>query len=166
METLVKMAPTKEEELKLRNFTGDLSKLGSAERFLKALLDIPFSFKRVDAMLYRANFESEINYLRKSFETLEVCWFTLHSSSYDKWLHMNFYIRHLLSTIACKVLLPVIKDVTSRVIWCQFLDCTTANVQNIVIIFCNKLFIHNRRLEQFIAYRSLAFSDCQLGTCT
>ncbi|CAL4916282.1 unnamed protein product [Urochloa decumbens] len=71
LETLVKMAPTKEEELKLRNFTGDLSKLGSAERFLKAVLDIPFSFKRVDAMLYRANFESEINYLRKSFETLE-----------------------------------------------------------------------------------------------
>jgi hypothetical protein len=100
------MAPTKEEELKLRNFTGDLSKLGSAERFLKALLDIPFSFKRVDAMLYRANFESEINYLRKSFETLEVCWFTLHSSFYDQWLHMNLYIRHLLSTIACK-------DVTS-----------------------------------------------------
>ncbi|KAL5663597.1 hypothetical protein ACJX0J_023705, partial [Zea mays] len=71
LETLVKMAPTKEEELKLRNFTGDSSKLGSAERFLKAVLDIPFSFKRVDAMLYRANFESEINYLRKSFETLE-----------------------------------------------------------------------------------------------
>jgi len=78
------MAPTKEEELKLRNFTGDLSKLGSAERFLKALLDIPFSFKRVDAMLYRANFESEINYLRKSFETLEVCfqaWFRLQDFS-------------------------------------------------------------------------------------
>ncbi|KAJ1295906.1 hypothetical protein BS78_01G259200 [Paspalum vaginatum] len=71
LETLVKMAPTKEEELKLRNFTGDLSKLGSAERFLRAVLDIPFSFKRVDAMLYQANFEREINYLRKSFETLE-----------------------------------------------------------------------------------------------
>ena len=73
LETLVKMAPTKEEELKLRDFNGDLSKLGSAERFLKAVLDIPFAFKRVDAMLYRANFETEINYLRKSFETLEVC---------------------------------------------------------------------------------------------
>jgi hypothetical protein len=36
------------------------------------VLDIPFAFKRVDAMLYRANFESEINYLMKSFETLEV----------------------------------------------------------------------------------------------
>ena len=73
LETLVKMAPTKEEELKLRDYNGDLSKLGSAERFLKAVLDIPFAFKRVDAMLYRANFETEINYLRKSFETLEVC---------------------------------------------------------------------------------------------
>ncbi|XP_039832275.1 formin-like protein 4 isoform X2 [Panicum virgatum] len=39
LETLIKMAPTKEEELKLRNFTGDLSKLGSAERFLKAACD-------------------------------------------------------------------------------------------------------------------------------
>jgi Formin Homology 2 Domain len=72
LETLVKMAPTKEEELKLRNFSGDLSKLGSAERFLKAVLDIPFAFKRVDAMLYRANFETEINYLKNSFQTLEV----------------------------------------------------------------------------------------------
>jgi hypothetical protein len=71
LETLVKMAPTKEEELKLRDYSGDLSKLGSAERFLKAVLDIPFAFKRVDAMLYRANFETEINYLRNSFETLE-----------------------------------------------------------------------------------------------
>ncbi|KAL5682703.1 hypothetical protein ACJX0J_009088, partial [Zea mays] len=71
LETLAKMAPTKEEELKLRNFTGDISKLGSAERFLRALLDIPFCFKRVDAMLYRANFDGEINYLRKSFQTLE-----------------------------------------------------------------------------------------------
>lgn len=72
METLVKMAPTKEEELKLRDYNGDASKLGSAELFLKAVLDIPFAFKRVDAMLYRANFETEINYLMKSFETLEV----------------------------------------------------------------------------------------------
>ena len=67
------MSPTKEEEVKLRDYSGDLEKLGTAERFLKTVLDIPFAFKRVDAMLYRANFETEINYLRKSFETLEVC---------------------------------------------------------------------------------------------
>ncbi|KAG1366898.1 putative Formin-like protein 8 [Cocos nucifera] len=80
LETLVKMTPTKEEELKLRDYNGDLSKLGSAERFLKAVLDIPFAFKRVDAMLYRANFETEVNYLRKSFETLEAACEDLRSS--------------------------------------------------------------------------------------
>ncbi|KAK7275117.1 hypothetical protein RIF29_16224 [Crotalaria pallida] len=42
-------------KIKLKNYDGDLSKLGSAERFLKAVLDIPFAFKRVEAMLYRAN---------------------------------------------------------------------------------------------------------------
>ncbi|XP_008805689.3 formin-like protein 8 [Phoenix dactylifera] len=80
LETLVKMTPTKEEELKLRHYNGDISKLGSAERFLKAVLDIPFAFQRVDAMLYRANFEIEINYLRKYFETLEAACEDLRSS--------------------------------------------------------------------------------------
>jgi hypothetical protein len=73
LETLVKMAPTKEEEIKLREYSGDISKLGSAEQFLKTVLDIPFAFKRVEAMLYRANFDTEVKYLRKSFQTLEVC---------------------------------------------------------------------------------------------
>lgn len=72
LENLVKMAPTKEEEIKLVNYKDDVSKLDSAERFLKSLLDIPFAFKRVDAMVYRANFESEIKYLMQTFETLEV----------------------------------------------------------------------------------------------
>ncbi|CAL9115910.1 unnamed protein product [Musa textilis] len=80
LETLVKMAPTKEEELRLRDYTGDVSKLGLAERFLKTVLDIPFAFKRVDAMLYRATFETEVNYLMKSFETLEAACEDLRSS--------------------------------------------------------------------------------------
>lgn len=80
LETLVKMALTKEEEIKLKTYDGDLSRLGSAERFLKAVLDIPLAFKRIEAMLYRANFETEVNYLRKSFQTLEVCPF-LYSMS-------------------------------------------------------------------------------------
>ncbi|PHT83378.1 Formin-like protein 1 [Capsicum annuum] len=71
LESLVKMAPTKEEEIKLRDYNGDTSKLGSAERFLKAILDVPFAFKRVEAMLYRANFDAEVKDLRKSFQTLE-----------------------------------------------------------------------------------------------
>ena len=73
LESLLKMAPTKEEERKLNEYKDDSPvKLGPAERFLKAVLDVPFAFKRVDAMLYIANFETEVDYLKKSFETLEV----------------------------------------------------------------------------------------------
>lgn len=73
LESLLKMAPTKEEERKLKEYKDDSPfKLGPAEKFLKAVLDVPFAFKRVDAMLYIANFESEVEYLKKSFETLEV----------------------------------------------------------------------------------------------
>ena len=79
LETLVKMAPTKEEEIKLRDYSGDISKLGTAERFLKAVLDIPYAFRRVEAMLYRANFDTEVKYLRKSFQTLEVLSTTISS---------------------------------------------------------------------------------------
>ncbi|KAG0480826.1 hypothetical protein HPP92_011422 [Vanilla planifolia] len=73
LETILRMAPTREEEHKLRESEDDTQVLlGPAERFLKALLDIPFAFKRLDAMLYISNFEFEVNYLKKSFETLEL----------------------------------------------------------------------------------------------
>lgn len=67
------MAPTKEEERKIKEFKDESPfKLGPAEKFLRAMLDIPFAFKRVDAMLYIANFDSEVEYLKRSFETLQV----------------------------------------------------------------------------------------------
>ncbi|GJZ32592.1 putative reverse transcriptase domain-containing protein [Tanacetum coccineum] len=65
------MAPTKEEEIKLRDYKGEMSKLGSTKRFIKEIFDIPCTFKRVEAMLYGANFETEIKYLSTSFTTLE-----------------------------------------------------------------------------------------------
>lgn len=72
------MAPTKEEEQKLKEFKETSPfKLGPAEKFLKAVLDIPFAFQRINAMLYIANFDSEVEYLKRSFETIEV-----HMSSY------------------------------------------------------------------------------------
>uniref|UniRef100_A0A803KTR7 Formin-like protein n=1 Tax=Chenopodium quinoa TaxID=63459 RepID=A0A803KTR7_CHEQI len=82
LESLLKMAPTHEEERKLREYN-DRSplKLGPAEKFLKAVLDhVPSAFKRVDAMLYIATFDSEIEYLRKSFETLEAACAELRNS--------------------------------------------------------------------------------------
>lgn len=73
LESLLRMGPTKEEERKLKAFKDESPfKLGTAEAFLRAVLDIPFAFKRVDAMLYIANFESEIEHLKRSFGTLEV----------------------------------------------------------------------------------------------
>lgn len=80
LETLTKMSPSKEEEIRLKEYKGDISKLGPAERFLKGLLDIPFAFKRVDAMLYRASFKEEVIYIRKSFKTLEAASEELKSS--------------------------------------------------------------------------------------
>uniref|UniRef100_A0A7N0UQ54 Formin-like protein n=1 Tax=Kalanchoe fedtschenkoi TaxID=63787 RepID=A0A7N0UQ54_KALFE len=81
LESLLKMAPTKEEERKLKEYKDDSPlKHGVAERFLNAMLDIPFAFKRVDALLYVANFESEVEYLKKSFMTLEAACDELRSS--------------------------------------------------------------------------------------
>ncbi|KAK4345316.1 hypothetical protein RND71_035492 [Anisodus tanguticus] len=69
LESLVKMAPTKEER-KLKDIKDESSfKLGPAEKFVKAVLDIPFAFKRADAMLYIACLDSEV---KRSFQTLEV----------------------------------------------------------------------------------------------
>lgn len=78
LESLLKMAPTKEEERKLKEYKDETPvKLGPAEKFLKAVLDVPFAFKRVEAMLYISNFESEVEYLKRSFQTLEVYFVTV-----------------------------------------------------------------------------------------
>ncbi|CAJ1824676.1 unnamed protein product [Sphenostylis stenocarpa] len=72
LESLLRMAPSKEEERKLREYKEDSpAKLGLAEKFLKAVLDVPFAFKRIEAMLYIASFESEVEYLQTSFQTIE-----------------------------------------------------------------------------------------------
>lgn len=72
LEALVKMVPTKDEEDKLSSYKGDINELGSAEKFVRAMLNVPFAFPRVEAMLYRETFEDEIIHLRNSFSMLEV----------------------------------------------------------------------------------------------
>ncbi|XAR57662.1 hypothetical protein NMG60_11025903, partial [Bertholletia excelsa] len=71
LEALVKMVPTKEEEAKLSSYKGDVNELSSAEQFVLAMLNVPFAFSRVEAMLYRETFEDEAVHLRKSFSMLE-----------------------------------------------------------------------------------------------
>ncbi|GAB4846223.1 hypothetical protein Ancab_025220 [Ancistrocladus abbreviatus] len=80
LETLLKMAPTAEEELKLRLFNGDLSQLGPAERFLKVLVDVPFAFKRLEALLFMSTMEEEFAVVKESFTTLEIACKELRSS--------------------------------------------------------------------------------------
>ncbi|KAG6403527.1 hypothetical protein SASPL_135751 [Salvia splendens] len=81
LESLLKMAPSKEEERKLREYKDESPiKLGPAERFLKAVVDIPHAFRRVEALLYASNFESEVDYLIKSFATLEAACEELRTS--------------------------------------------------------------------------------------
>ncbi|KAL0539954.1 hypothetical protein IC582_024176 [Cucumis melo] len=81
LESLLKMAPTEEEERSLKEYKDDSPfKLGPAEKFLKVVLDVPFAFKRVDAMLYMANFDSEVEYLVRSFTTLEAACTELKNS--------------------------------------------------------------------------------------
>ncbi|XP_014498111.1 formin-like protein 1 [Vigna radiata var. radiata] len=88
LESLLRMAPSKEEERKLREHKDDSpSKLGLAEKFLKAVLDVPFAFKRIEAMLFIGSFESEVDYLRTSFQTLEAaCEELRHSRMFLKLL--------------------------------------------------------------------------------
>ncbi|KAK7269358.1 hypothetical protein RIF29_22083 [Crotalaria pallida] len=80
LEALVKMVPTKEEEGKLFSYNGDINELGSAEKFVRAMLSVPFAFQRVEGMLYRETFEDEIVHLRNSFSMLEEACKELRSS--------------------------------------------------------------------------------------
>lgn len=80
LQTLLKMAPTTDEELKLRLYNGDLSRLGPAERFLKVLVDIPFAFKRLESLLFMCSFEEEASMAKESFATLEAACTELRKS--------------------------------------------------------------------------------------
>ncbi|KAJ6677750.1 FORMIN-RELATED [Salix viminalis] len=72
LQTLLKMAPTSEEELKLRLYAGDISQLGPAERFLKVLVEIPFAFRRIEALIFMSSLQEEVSSLKESFATLEL----------------------------------------------------------------------------------------------
>ncbi|PON51939.1 Formin, FH2 domain containing protein [Trema orientale] len=80
LQSLLKVQPTTEEELKLRLFTGDLLQLGPAERFLKVLVDIPFAFKRLESLLFMCSFQEEVSSVKESLTTLEVASNKLRSS--------------------------------------------------------------------------------------
>ncbi|OEL18266.1 Formin-like protein 10 [Dichanthelium oligosanthes] len=71
LETILRMKPTDEEEQKLRLYNGDFSQLGLAEQVMKALIDIPFAFKRIDALLFMSSLQEDASSLGDSFLQLE-----------------------------------------------------------------------------------------------
>ncbi|KAK1430961.1 hypothetical protein QVD17_14112 [Tagetes erecta] len=80
VQTLIKTAPTADEELKLRMYNGDLSHLGTAERFLKILIEIPFAFKRLESLLFMCTFQEDESTIKESFTTLEAACVELRKS--------------------------------------------------------------------------------------
>lgn len=80
LQTMLKMAPTTEEELKIRLFSGELSQLGPAERFLKAISEIPFVFKRIESLHFMSSFQDDVTSLKESYAILEVASEVLRNS--------------------------------------------------------------------------------------
>ncbi|CAH2054624.1 unnamed protein product [Thlaspi arvense] len=83
LESLSRMAPSEEEERKLKSFSDDddsMSKLAPSESFLKELLKVPFVFKRVDALLSVATFDSKIDHLKGSFGVIQAACEELRNS--------------------------------------------------------------------------------------
>ncbi|KFK38213.1 hypothetical protein AALP_AA3G083500 [Arabis alpina] len=72
LESLSRIAPSEEEERKLKSYSDDsVTKLSPSERFLKELLNVPFVFKRVDALLSVASFDSNVEHLKRSFSIIQ-----------------------------------------------------------------------------------------------
>lgn len=73
LEKLSRISLTKEEEATILNFSGDHAKLADAESFLYHLLKaVPSPFPRIDAMLFKSNYDTEILHLKKSIQNLEL----------------------------------------------------------------------------------------------
>ncbi|XP_042374691.1 formin-like protein 15 isoform X2 [Zingiber officinale] len=73
LEALKEMIPSRDEEIKLKQYKEKPPlNLGPAESFLKSVISILYAFKRVVALLYISNFDSEVNYLNDLFRTLKI----------------------------------------------------------------------------------------------
>ncbi|KAL6622891.1 hypothetical protein ACP70R_032770 [Stipagrostis hirtigluma subsp. patula] len=72
LQMLIQSVLTNEEDLKLKYLKDDpFPNLCPIEALLKAILDVPFAFKRMKAMLYISRFHLEINQLRMAYATFE-----------------------------------------------------------------------------------------------
>ncbi|TKY69777.1 Formin protein 8 [Spatholobus suberectus] len=73
IEKLGRVAPTEEEQSLILAYEGDPSKLAAAESFLHHILKaVPSAFKRLNALLFRLNYDSEIVEIKEFLQTLEL----------------------------------------------------------------------------------------------
>ncbi|KAL2349351.1 hypothetical protein Fmac_003351 [Flemingia macrophylla] len=73
IEKLGRVAPTEEEQSVILAYEGDPSKLAAAESFLHHILKVvPSAFKRLNALLFRLNYDSEIVEIKEFLHTLEL----------------------------------------------------------------------------------------------
>lgn len=79
LQSLLKMAPSADEELKIRLYNDDISLLGPAEQFIKMLVNIPYVFQRLDVLLFMSLLPEEAAILKESFSTLQVSPFHVFS---------------------------------------------------------------------------------------
>ncbi|GLU03031.1 hypothetical protein SLE2022_202500 [Rubroshorea leprosula] len=72
LEKLTRIAPTEEEQSEILEFPGDPSRFADAESFLYHLLKaVPSAFSRLNAMLFRSNYDAEILQLKECLQTLD-----------------------------------------------------------------------------------------------
>jgi len=73
IEKLGRVAPTEEEQSLVLAYEGDPSKLAEAETFLRHILKaVPSAFKRLNALLFRLNYDSEILEIKEFLQNLEM----------------------------------------------------------------------------------------------
>jgi hypothetical protein len=72
LEKLMRIAPTKEEESQILEFSGNPTRLADAESFLFYLLKaVPSAFGRLGAMLFRSNYDAEILHFKESLQIVD-----------------------------------------------------------------------------------------------
>lgn len=73
IEKLSRIAPTEEEQSNILEYEGDTEKLAAAESFLYHILKaVPSAFKRLNAILFRLNYDAEIVEIKEFLQTLEL----------------------------------------------------------------------------------------------
>ncbi|KAL9325262.1 hypothetical protein ACSQ67_005907 [Phaseolus vulgaris] len=73
LEKLARVSPTEEEQSLILEYKGDPARLAAAESFLYNILKaVPSAYKRLNAMLFRLNYDSEIQETKESLQTIEL----------------------------------------------------------------------------------------------